>query len=142
MGPSVAGFRPDDPLTSSELAVAIASLGGAISVADPNAPVTVRELDARLVTLAGLRPAAQAVRVPRSTRGSPLDPGSEPRRSRACSAFRVNHPREEDELELEVTDPMTQSRGRVQHRASYLVLTDGAGQRPCARWGRPSRFRR
>ncbi|HVR13399.1 MAG TPA: hypothetical protein VMS41_06445, partial [Gaiellaceae bacterium] len=56
MGPSVEAFRPNDPLTASELAVVVASLGGAISIDDPNAPVTVRELDARLVTLAGLRP--------------------------------------------------------------------------------------
>ena len=63
MAPSVAAFRPDDPLTSSELAVVVSSLGGPISVDDPDAPVSVRELDARLVTLAGLRPAAQAVRV-------------------------------------------------------------------------------
>ena len=38
MGPSVEAFRPDDPLTASELAVVVASLGGAISVGDPTHP--------------------------------------------------------------------------------------------------------
>src|SRR5687768_5634904 len=63
MATSVESFRPADPLTASELATVIASLGGPISIADPDARVTVRELDARLVTLAGLRPAAQAIRL-------------------------------------------------------------------------------
>jgi cell wall-associated NlpC family hydrolase len=123
MGPSVAAFRPDDPLTSSELAVAIASLGGAISVSDPNAPVTVRELDARLVTLAGLRPAAQAIRL------SALDAGLAPRPWLGTEtvarllAFRINHPRGEEELELQVTDPVT--RGEAAYSlARYLALTE------------------
>src|SRR5262249_27141151 len=39
MGPSVEGFRPSDPLTASELAVVVSSLGGAISISDPDALV-------------------------------------------------------------------------------------------------------
>ena len=54
MGPSVEGFRPDDSLTAAELAVVVSSLGGAISVGDPDALVSVRELDARIVSLIGL----------------------------------------------------------------------------------------
>src|SRR4029453_1078950 len=37
MAPSVESFRPQDPLTESELATVVASLGGAISVSDPYA---------------------------------------------------------------------------------------------------------
>src|SRR4029079_10632558 len=73
MGPSVNAFRPDDPLTASELAVVVSSLGGSMSIPDPDAVVPVRELDARLVSLAGLRPEAQLVRQ------SALDVGISPR---------------------------------------------------------------
>src|SRR5438034_2590079 len=49
MAPSVGDFRPDDPITSSELAVVLASLGSPVTVAsNPDRPITMRELDARL----------------------------------------------------------------------------------------------
>jgi len=86
MAPSVATFRPDDPLTSSELATVISSLGGAISVSDPNALVSIRELDARLVTLAA------SDRLPRRFVSLRLTPGSRHGRgwgrrpSRVCSS--------------------------------------------------------
>ena len=102
MASSVESFRPADPLTASELAIVIASLGGPISVTDPDAPVTVRELDARLVTLAGLRPSAQTIRLaavaaelgPRSWLGTET--------VARMLGFRVNHPREEEQLELQL----------------------------------------
>ncbi len=109
MGPSVEAFRPGDPLTASELATVIASLGGAISIADPNASVTVRELDARLVSLVGLRASAQAVRV------AALDAGLEPRPWLGTETiarmlgFRVNHPRGDDARELQVSQPVTRA---------------------------------
>jgi NlpC/P60 family protein len=124
MGPSVAAFRPDDRLTSSELAVAISSLGGPISVADPDAPVSVRELDARLVTLTGLRPTAQAVRVAAVDGGLSARPWLGTETVARLLGFRVNHPRDEDELELEVTDPITRAEAAYSI-AKYLVLTDG-----------------
>jgi cell wall-associated NlpC family hydrolase len=123
MGPSVDAFRPDDPLTASELAVVVSSLGGAISIADPDAPVPVRELDARLVSLAGLRPEAQLVRQ------SALDVGISPRPWLGTETvarllgFRINHPREEDELELQVTQPVTRAEAAYSI-ATYLKLTD------------------
>lgn len=123
MGPSVDAFRPDDPLTASELAVVVSSLGGAISIADPNAFVPVRELDARLVSLAGLRPEAQLVRQ------SALDVGISPRPWLGTETvarllgFRINHPREEDELELQVTQPVTRAEAAYSI-ATYLKLTD------------------
>jgi len=123
MGPSVEAFRPDDPLTASDLAVVVSSLGGAISVADPDALVPVRELDARLVSLAGLRPEAQLVRQ------SALDVGISPRPWLGTETvarllgLRINHPREEDELELQVSQPVT--RGEAAYSiATYMKLTD------------------
>ena len=123
MAPSVAAFRPDDLLTSSELAVVVSSLGGSISVADPNAVVSVRELDARLVTLTGLRPAAQAVRVGAVDGGLSARPWLGTETIARLLGFRVNHPREDDSLELEVTDPITRAEAAYSI-AKYLVLTD------------------
>jgi len=123
MGPSVEAFRPDDPLTASELAVVVSSLGGAISIADPDALVPVRELDARLVSLAGLRAEAQLVRQ------SALDVGIAPRPWLGTETvarllgFRINHPREEDELEPQVTQPVTRAEAAYSV-ATYLKLTD------------------
>jgi len=109
MASSVESFRPDDPLTASELATVIASLGGAISIADPDAPVAVRELDARLVSLAGLRPQAESIR------RAAVDAGLSPRPWLGTETiarmlgFRVNRPRSEDKLELQVTQAVTRA---------------------------------
>ncbi len=67
MGTSLNDFRPDDPLTWSELSIVVASLGGTISVVDPFRPVTIRELDAQLVNLVGLRSTARRIRAAGST---------------------------------------------------------------------------
>lgn len=123
MAPSVEAFRPDDPLTASELAVVVSSLGGAISIADPDALVPLRELDARLVSLAGLRPEAQLVRQ------SALDAGISPRPWLGTETIarllglRINHPREDDELELQVTQPVTRAEAAYSI-ATYMKLSD------------------
>lgn len=109
MGPSVEAFRPSDPLTASELAVVVSSLGGAISVDDPDAPVTVREFDARLVSLTGLRPSAVAIRTAAMDAGLTARPWLGTETVARMLGFRINHPRDEDELELEVTDPITRA---------------------------------
>ena len=122
MGPSVDAFRPSDPLTASELAVVVSSLGGAISVDDPNAPVSVREFDARLVTLAGLRDSAQAIRLAAVDAGLTARPWLGTETVARMLGFRVNRPREEDELELEVTDPITRAEAAYSI-AGYLALS-------------------
>jgi hypothetical protein len=123
MGPSVEDFRPTDPLTASELAVVVSSLGGAIAVDDPDASVTVRELDARLVTLAGLRSSAQAVRLAAVEAGLAARPWLGTETVARMLGFRVNHPRGEDELELEVNDPITRAEAAYSI-AGYLGLSD------------------
>jgi len=125
MGPSVADFRPRDPLTTSELATVVASLGGATSVTDPNAAVSVRELHAQLVSLAGLRSAARELRL------AALDAGLAPRPWLGTETvarllgLRVNHPRGEDELELQVSQPVTRAEAAYSI-AVYLRLTDAS----------------
>jgi cell wall-associated NlpC family hydrolase len=122
MGPSAAAFRPNDPLTASELAVVVSSLGGAISIDDPNAPVSVRELDARLVTLTGLRPSALAIRTAALDAGLTARPWLGTETVARMLGFRINHPREEDDLELEVTDPVTRAEAAYSI-AKYLELS-------------------
>ena len=123
MGPSVEAFRPDDPLTASELAVVVSSLGGAISVGDPDALVSVRELDARIVSLVGLRREAQLVRQ------AAIDAGIEPRPWLGTETvarlleLRINHPRGEDGLELQVTQPITRAEAAYSV-ARYLALSE------------------
>jgi hypothetical protein len=109
MAPTVASFRPHDRLTASELATVIASLGGAISIEDPSAPVTVRELDARLVSLAGLRPAAQSIRLAAGDAGLSPRPWLGTETVARMVGLRINHPRTQDELELQVSQPITRA---------------------------------
>ena len=123
MGPSVEAFRPSDPLNASELAVVVSSLGGAISVDDPDAAVSVREFDARLVTLAGLRPSARAIRTAAVNAGLTPRPWLGTETVARLLGFRINHPREEDDLELEVTDPITRAEAAYSI-ATYLSLSD------------------
>ena len=64
MGPDVASFRPDDPLTRGELHDAILALGKPHSAPlDPDRVVTIRELDAQLVGALGLVPSSFAIRL-------------------------------------------------------------------------------
>ena len=109
MARSVESFRPADPLTASELAIVIASLGGPISVTDPDAPVTVRELDARLVTLAGLRPSAQTIRLAAVAAELGPRPWLGTETVARMLGFRVNHPREDEHLELQLSQPITRA---------------------------------
>jgi cell wall-associated NlpC family hydrolase len=123
MGPSVPDFRPTDPMTWTDLAVVVASLGGSIAVTDPDAPVTIRQLDAQLVTLAGLRPVARGIR------GRAIDAGLRPRPWLGTETvarmlgFRINHPRQIDSLELEVTQPATREEAAYSV-AKYLALDE------------------
>ena len=123
MAPSSAAFRPDDPLTASELATVLASLGGEISVADPDAPVAMRELDARLVSLTGLRPAAQTIRFAAAEAGLSPRPWLGTETIARMLGFRVNHVRSEDDDELQVTQPVTRAEAAYSI-AKYLALDD------------------
>jgi NlpC/P60 family len=133
MAPSVATFRPDDSLTASELASVIASLGGAISVADPDASVSVRELDARLVSLTGLRPAAQTIRFAAVEAGLAPRPWLGTETIARMLGFRVNHVRSEDEYELQVNQPVTRAEAAYSI-AKYLSL-DELQVQTAGEWG-------
>ena len=109
MATSAADFRPDEPLTSLELATILASLGMEVTETDIDRTVTIRELDAKLVTALGLRPYARDLRLGAEAAG--LFPrtwlGTET--AARMLGLRVNHLQTEEELELQLSQPATRA---------------------------------
>jgi cell wall-associated NlpC family hydrolase len=122
MAPSVTAFRPNDPLTQSELAGVLASLGMSMRVTDPYGQVAMRELDARLVSLVGLRTAAMQIRL------ATLNAGLQPRSWLGTETvarmlgLRINHERETESLELQLGEPATRAEAAYSI-ARVLALT-------------------
>lgn len=110
MGPSVTQFRPNAPLTRGELGQALAVLTGEPQVVvDPGRGVTIGGLDAGLVQVAGLRPAAK--RFQQVVAGAGLNPpgrlGNEV--VARLISLRFNHPANQDNLELRPQDVATRA---------------------------------
>ena len=123
MAPSIAAFRPDDPLTATEFAVVLASLGVPAAVTDPGRPVPVRELDARLVSFAGLRPAAMQIRLAGLNAGLAPKPWVGTETIARMLGLRINHERETEALELQLSQPATRAEAAYSI-ARVLTLTD------------------
>jgi cell wall-associated NlpC family hydrolase len=109
MGTSAEDFRPDEAITWSELSIVVASLGGAIAVTDPYRPVTIRELDAQLVTLAGLRQTAKGVRAAAFTAGLMPTAWLGTETVARMLGLRINHERTSEALELQLKQPATRA---------------------------------
>jgi cell wall-associated NlpC family hydrolase len=111
MARSVASFRASDPLTQGELATLLAALTQepVDPLADPSAPVTVAQLDARLVKAIHLSDAAAALR--RNARGAGLTAPSRFGTETVARllGLRTNHPAKDDDLELLPNDPITRA---------------------------------
>ena len=122
MAPSVAEFRPDDPLTSTELATVLASFGGSVTVVDPNRTVTIRELDARLVSLVGLRSAAMQIRLAALNAGLAPKPWLGTETIARMLGLRINHERASETLELQLSQPATRAEAAYSI-ARVLALT-------------------
>ena len=125
MGPDVASFRPDDPLTRQELHDAIVALGKPHEApTDPTRIVTMRELDAQLVAAAGLLPAARTIRL--AARDAGLEPtdmlGTET--VARLLGLRLNHPQASEELERSPKQPA--SRAEAAYSLAKLRLLDAA----------------
>jgi cell wall-associated NlpC family hydrolase len=110
MAPSVAQFRPDDPLTQSEFADVLMTLGSPdVPFSDADGAVTMRELDARLVTAAGLRTEARYIRT------AALQSGLAPTQYLGTETIarmlglRINHPKAVEQLELQLSQPATRA---------------------------------
>jgi cell wall-associated NlpC family hydrolase len=110
MGPSVADFRPQQPLTRAELGYALAVLTQEQQVVvDPNRAVTVAQLDRQLVRYLRLRGAAGRFRHKVADAGlsPPMRLGAET--VARLLRLRFNHPAEGDDLELRPNDPVTRA---------------------------------
>jgi cell wall-associated NlpC family hydrolase len=110
MASSPAEFRPDDVLTQGELAEVVVILGGvAPAPADPALPVRLREPDATLVRLLGVRAAAKHVRAVLAGAGlkPPAYAGTEV--VARLLGLRTNHPQALDPIELPPGDPVTRA---------------------------------
>ena len=109
MAASVADFRPDDTLTSVELATVLASLGVEVTDAETDRPVTVRELDAKLVTALGLRPQARALRLGADAAGLMPRTWLGTETAARLLGLRFNHLKTQEELELQLSQPATRA---------------------------------
>jgi cell wall-associated NlpC family hydrolase len=106
LGQDPASFRPDETITRGELAELLVAAGLAPTpVAKPDVPVTMQDLDARLVAALGLQPAARAFADGAKAAGlaPPSRFGTE-----VVARFlglRTNHPAANDALERLPTQP-------------------------------------
>lgn len=110
MGPDVALFRPDGLVTRGELYDALVAAGRPASPpADPARPVTIRELDAKLVSALGLSAAARTIRL------AARDAGLEPTQHLGTETvarllgLRLDHPRAREYLEPAPSQPATRA---------------------------------
>jgi cell wall-associated NlpC family hydrolase len=120
LAPTPEAFRPDDPITAGELFEALDRLGlRATRPPDPARPLTVRELDARLVGVLGLTPAARRIRLAAKAAGlrPPSWLGTET--VARLLGLRLNHPFGEDALEPGVNDPV--SRAEAAYSLSVIL---------------------
>jgi NlpC/P60 family protein/S-layer family protein len=100
MGPDLEAFRPDDDLTRGELYDALMLLGVTPPPpAEPEHPVTMRELDTKLVNALGLGSAARRIRIAVIAAG--LDPTSYVGTETVARllGLRINHPQTQEWLE-------------------------------------------
>jgi cell wall-associated NlpC family hydrolase len=124
MAPSVDEFRGGDVLTHAELAEILSRVSGTEqTLPNPDTPVSLRELDARLVKLVGLTPSAKAVRAAVTAAGikSPSRLGSEV--VARLLGLRTNHPEGLDGIELGPNSPATRAE-TAYSLARVLALTD------------------
>jgi cell wall-associated NlpC family hydrolase len=123
MARSVASFRPDDPLTQGELSDLVAALTDQPPrpVADPSAPVTMAQLDTRLVRALDLGDAAASFSDAAAGLHPPARFGTEV--VTRLLGLRTNHPAGEDDLERLPNDPAPRAEAAYSV-AQLLSLTD------------------
>ena len=110
MAPSVAEFRPDDPLTAGELAIVLSTLGTPfVSVTDLDRQVSIRELDAQLVTAIGFRPYARDLRLAALAAGLTPKQWLGTETVARMLGLRLNHQRPQEQLELQLSQPATRA---------------------------------
>jgi cell wall-associated NlpC family hydrolase len=125
MAKSVASFRASDPLTQGELATLVAGLTKQPlrAAATPSAPVTVGQLDARLVRALGLSGAATAFTTGARNAGLAVPSRFGTEAVARLLGLRTNHPARQDDLELLPTDPVT--RAETAYSAAKILRFGG-----------------
>jgi cell wall-associated NlpC family hydrolase len=111
MARSVASFRADATLTQGELATLVAGLTKqpASVPADPAAPVTVTQLDTRLVRTLGLAGTAKEFYDGARAGGLAVPSRFGTETVARLLGLRINHPAARDDLELLPGDPVTRA---------------------------------
>ncbi len=129
MGPSAEEFDPQGLLTRGDLSAALEAWGHPMAQPlDPSVAVTVRELDARLVTALGVQPVARAIRI--AARDAGLMPVSSlgTETMARLLGLRTNHPAGQDELELLPGQPATRAEAAFS-LAQAMAVSDWQKQR-------------
>lgn len=111
MAHSVATFRANDVLNQGELATLVAALTQqpADTPTDPTAPVTVTQLDTRLVKALQLSDAASTVLSGARAAGLSVPSRFGTETIARLLGLRTNHPARDDDLELLPNDPVTRA---------------------------------
>ena len=111
MAQSVAAFRANDVLTQGELATLIGDLTEmpAVTPANPAAPVTVTQLDGRLVKALELSDAAAEFVSGARAAGLSVPARFGNETVARLLGLRTNHPARDDDLELLPSDPVTRA---------------------------------
>jgi cell wall-associated NlpC family hydrolase len=125
MAKSVAAFRADDPLTMGELATLVAGLTKQPvgTVANKAAPVTVAQLDARLVRSLGLSDAAAMFGAGARAAGLAVPSRFGTETVARLLGLRTNHPAAHDDLELLPSAPAT--RAETEYSVARILRFDG-----------------
>jgi cell wall-associated NlpC family hydrolase len=123
MAPTAAEFRADEPLTWTEFAVVLSSIGVSVTISDPYRPVTLRELDAQLVGATGLRSYARDLRLAAAYSGLAPRPWLGTETVGRMLGFRVNHLKNQEDLELQLSQPATRAEAAYSI-ARFLALQD------------------
>jgi len=124
MGPSMDEFDPQGTLTRGDLAAALEAWGHPMAPPiDPSVPVTIRELDSRLVAALGMQTASRTIRL--AARDAGLQPISSLGTETVARllGLRTNHPAAEDQLELLPGQPATRAEGAFS-LAQAMAVTD------------------
>jgi cell wall-associated NlpC family hydrolase len=111
MAKTVASFRADDPLTHGELATLVGGLTNrpAATVANKAAPVTVTQLDARLVKAVGLTDVAATFGANARAAGLAVPSRFGTETVARLLGLRTNHPAAQDDLELRPGNPVSRA---------------------------------
>ncbi len=128
---TVAGFKPQRPLTQRALGAALETLSLSSEepveyrypVVVPGRAVTIRELDAALVGFLGLGDAARAITTALRDAGLKPKAGAGSETVARLLGFRINHPADQDALELGLNEPAT----RAETAYSLARLLDLSG---------------